>query len=196
MCFAVHRVFFLYMAKERVYVYIDWQNFYNAIKREQFYFESFKIKEFVQFLVWDHREIMWIRYYVWQVRQFEDDPESKRIYDAQQKTFSKLKEEGLYIVMWRMQKIGNIYHEKWVDVKIAIDLIEWAYEDRYENAIIISSDTDLKPVCDMVIQKWKKVEVVMFNSRAPKALSYPSYNYKILNTSDLLNFGIQRVIPI
>lgn len=180
------------MPKERVYVYIDWQNFYNAIKREQFYFESFKIEDFIQSLVWDHREILGTRYYVWQVRQFEGDVESKRIYDAQQKTFAKLKEEWLYVVMWRMQKIWDSYCEKWVDVKLAIDLIEWLYEDRFDNAIIISSDTDLKPVYDMVVQKGKKVEVIMFNSRAPKGLCYQNYNFKILNTFDLLKFWTQR----
>lgn len=159
--------------------------------KENMYFDSFQLREFVLDLVWD-RELLGIRYYIWQIKQFIGDEESKRMYDAQQKVFAKLKREWLYIVQWRIQKLWNMYHEKWVDVKLAIDLVEWLYENRYDRALVISSDTDLKPVYDMVNNKWKKVKVILFNQNAPITLSREFYNFRVLNTTDLLKFWKQR----
>lgn len=193
----VHRVFLYYgdmSNKPRVCIYIDGQNLYNAInKRLNFYYSSFSLSEFFDSLVGAHREKIATRYYVGQVKQFNDDPDSKRIYDSQQKTLQKLKSEGIYTVLGRIQKIGKQYREKGVDVKMAIDLVEGFYEDRYDTAIVISADTDLKPVYDMMIQKGKKLELVLFSGCVPVALaSNENYTIRVLSDSDLLSFGQQR----
>lgn len=69
-------------------------------------------------------------------------------------------------------KTGNSYYEKGVDVQIAIDLLIGAYEDRYEQAILISSDTDLLPAIKKCQSLGKSVCYVGFK----KAMSYALKN--------------------
>jgi len=67
-------------------------------------------------------------------------------------------------------KSDGVYHEKGVDVKIAVDVLVGAYEDLYDEAILISSDTDLIPVIKKVRHLEKKVEYIGFSHRPSLAL--------------------------
>jgi uncharacterized LabA/DUF88 family protein len=54
--------------------------------------------------------------------------------------------------------------EKGIDVKLATDLIVGAVDDRYDTAIVVSSDSDLIPAIDWVrIKRNKKVEYIGFS---------------------------------
>ena len=61
--------------------------------------------------------------------------------------------------------------EKGIDVKIAVDLLMGAVDDRYDTAVLISSDRDLLPAVNCVRKKFgKRVEYIGFSlpdSRAP-----------------------------
>ena len=46
--------------------------------------------------------------------------------------------------------------EKGIDVKLAADLIIGAMDDKYDSAILVSSDTDLVPAIDIVRHRFKK----------------------------------------
>lgn len=59
------------------------------------------------------------------------------------------------------------YREKGVDVMLATDLIVGAIEDKYDTAIIVSSDTDLLSAIDWVRSRGKKVEYVGFSIPHP-----------------------------
>ena len=52
-----------------------------------------------------------------------------------------------------------------MDVHIAVDLLTGAYEDLYETALLVSSDTDLIPAIHAVRAKKKQVEYVGFAHR-------------------------------
>ncbi len=68
-----------------------------------------------------------------------------------------------------MQNNGK-YHEKGVDVQLAVDILIGAYEDLYDRAILISSDTDLIPAIQKVKQLGKQIEYIGF-SHQPRGLS-------------------------
>lgn len=53
-----------------------------------------------------------------------------------------LRSRGIGVYRGRVSPSGQ---EKGVDVSIAIDLIRRTYEDRYDHAILVSSDSDLGP---------------------------------------------------
>ena len=64
--------------------------------------------------------------------------------------------------------VTEIYHkksrEKGIDVKIATDLIIGALDNKYDTAILVSSDTDLVPAIDEVRKRFQKmVEYVGFS---------------------------------
>lgn len=121
---------------KRVYVYMDGSNFYWNLKETGFANMNFKFKEFIDSLVGD-RKLEGIRYYI------VSSGKSQKLHKKQQILFEKLKKAGIYIVRGKIRQIGKIFTEKGVDVRIAIDLIEGAYENRYDEAILISSDGDL-----------------------------------------------------
>lgn len=67
-------------------------------------------------------------------------------------------------------KSDGKYHEKGVDVQMAVDLLVGAYEDKYDVAIIISSDTDLIPAMEKVKNLGKEVEYIGFAHKPSLAL--------------------------
>ena len=56
----------------------------------------------------------------------------------------------------------GVYHEKGVDVKIAVHMLTGAYEESYDIAILLLSDTDLIPVIQKVRILGKTVEYIGF----------------------------------
>lgn len=175
---------------ERVYIYIDGGNLYQSlVKNYGFHYPSFKLAKFCDYLIGDKREKEGTRYYVGQIKQYPDNPKSIQLYDSQQKLLQKLKNEGIYSVLGRIQKIGDKYQEKGVDVRIGLDLLEGAYEDRYDTALVISSDGDLSPAFELVCRKGKRVESIMFDKKFSIALQKQAATFRILNENDLLPFG-------
>ena len=57
-----------------------------------------------------------------------------------------LDRRGIYVYKGRINPGGQ---EKGVDVSIAIDLVRLTYEQTYETAIIVSSDSDLGPAIEL-----------------------------------------------
>lgn len=62
------------------------------------------------------------------------------------------------LCLGRMQVVNGSGHirEKGIDVRIALDLLRLAVEDRYDTAILLSCDEDLQPAVDLVQQQWHK----------------------------------------
>jgi len=52
-------------------------------------------------------------------------------------------------------KSDGIYHEKGVDVNIAVDILVGVYEDICDRIILVSSDTDLLPAISKAKEKVK-----------------------------------------
>jgi len=67
-------------------------------------------------------------------------------------------------------KSDGVYHEKGVDVQIAVDLLVGAYEDLYDTAVLISSDTDLIPAMEKVKKLGKEVEYIGFSHKPSLAM--------------------------
>jgi len=169
---------------EKVYVYIDGGNLYYNLKENACASMNFDFKKFVDFLVKD-RKLEGVRYYIGQVKPVEGDQKSQELHRHQQILFEKIKQAGFYIVRGRLQQIGKIFAEKGVDVRIGIDIIEGAYENRYDTAILISSDGDLAPAVEMAVRKNKKIEVVGFEHKPSYALIQKANVYHSMKKADL-----------
>lgn len=85
-------------------------------------------------------------------------------------------------------KSDGVYHEKGVDVKLAVDLLVGAYEDIYDEAIVISSDTDLIPAIDKSRQLGKSVEYIGFAHQPSLALQRYSTLSRLLIKEEFLPF--------
>lgn len=79
--------------------------------------------------------------------------------------------------------INGVFQEKGVDVHMAVDLVAGAYENLYDTALLVSSDTDLLPAVRKVRSKNKIVEYIGFAHR-------PSFSVmKGVDQSTLLHRG-------
>ena len=104
----------------------------------------------------------------------------------QQKLISNLQKSGFKIGFGHMLKTDR-YHEKGVDVLMAVDLLIGAYEDLFDTAILVTSDTDLIPAIDKVRERGKKIEYVGFSHKPSYALIAHSDIRRLLLKEDLIH---------
>ena len=85
-------------------------------------------------------------------------------------------------------KNDGVYHEKGVDVKIAVDLLVGAYENMYDTAILISSDTDLIPAIQKIKHLGKGVEYIGFSHKPSLALQKYASLTRLMMKEELEDF--------
>ena len=185
-------IIYIYMdKKERVQIYIDGGNFYHLVlKKLQIDSLDFLFDKFAEFLVGERKLVIWgKRYYTGTVREIEGDKYSKKKMSEQTKLFTGLKKGSWEMktskLRTRLERVvidqRSLNHkellkkgvkyvefkrmrEKGIDVKLAVDLIIGAMDDKYDTAILVSSDTDLTPAIDTVINRFgKKIEYIGFS---------------------------------
>lgn len=214
------------MSIERVQIFIDGGNFYHlALKKLGVTEAEFLFDDFVSFLA-NGRKIVsqGKRFYIGTIREQLGDPRSKEAMSRQTRLFTILKSTGWDIKTSKLRmrterikidsRVENyeelkkkgitevIIHtkrEKGIDVKLATDLIVGAVDDRYDTAIIVSSDSDLVPALDWVrMRKVKKVEYVGFslidkkdernNTRPLQTMFMHTNIQRVLVEADLMKF--------
>lgn len=177
--------------KERIFILIDGNNFYHRLKEISLKrLLAFDYEKFAQFLIRhkQHKSIVSKIYYIGAVREERDNPQSKEFMRNQQKLFSKLEKQTWSIGLGQLLKTNNGYHEKGVDVLMAVDLLIGAYENFYDTAIVISSDTDLIPALAKIRSMKKKVEYIGFSHKPSHALIAHSDVRRLLTKEELEQF--------
>lgn len=150
--------------EERVVIFIDGSNFYYKLKSLNIaHLLAFDYGRFTGWLA-RNRPIAARGYYVGVVRAKSDDDKAQKMRLNQRRLFNHLLQpsQGFYIKKGYLMKNEGIYHEKGVDVQLAIDLVIGAYDNVYDTAIIISSDTDLIPAMKKVKLLGKRIEYIGF----------------------------------
>lgn len=217
---------------ERIQIFIDGSNFYHlalakiGLKDGQFDYDAF-----ASFLA-NGRAIsnMGKRLYVGTVREQEGNKNSVFAMSKQMAFFSYLKSNHWEIKMSTLKsrleelvidsrvidfkkllKAGirkirfERLREKGIDVKLATDLITAAMDNRYDTAIVVSSDADLIPAIDWVRHRAKKkVEYIGFsiadsedeNNSTKPLLSLISKTdiQRTLVETDLRNFIMKKLL--
>ncbi|MEK7599167.1 MAG: NYN domain-containing protein [Patescibacteria group bacterium] len=122
------------------------------------------------------------------MRAKQDDKKGQQMRSNQQKLFAKLRKEGWIIKYGYLLNTSGKYHEKGVDVQIATDILIGAYENLYDTAILISSDTDLIPALAKAREMKKKVEYVGFSHKPSYGLITHSDIRRLLTSDDIEKF--------
>ncbi len=176
---------------DRVHIFIDGGNFYHLALRKLGSSESnFDFEKFAIFLANGRRIVdMGKRYYIGTVMEKVGDQRSKETMSKQTALFTRLRDTHWEIRTSKLRKrieeikiddrvldyknilkkgIEKIQYErlreKGIDVKLATDLIVGAVDNKYDVAIIVSSDADLVPAIDWVRNRTgKKVEYIGFS---------------------------------
>ena len=170
---------------ERVFIIIDGSNFYHRLKELEIKnLLNFDYTSFSKFLIND-RNLILKKYYIGAIREESNNPKSRKLMINQQKLLGKLQRDDWKIGFGHMLKTDS-YHEKGVDVLMAVDLLIGAYEDRYDTAVLISSDTDLIPAIEKVRLMKKKVEYIGFSHKPSYGLITNSDVRRLLVKEELL----------
>lgn len=106
----------------------------------------------------------------------------------QQKLSSHLKRHQFRYSLGFLLKSDGRFHEKGVDVNIAVDILVATYENLCESIILVSSDTDLLPAIKKAKEKGKKVEYVGFSHQPSLAMVANCSTSRLLTKEDLQKF--------
>lgn len=151
-------------------VIFDGSNFYHGAKRlsPKTHLTNFDYGKLAQIITGSKNNR--IEYCVGEIRQEKYNKKSFRLYANQQSLFYNLEKQEIEIKKGYMLHHGFSYHEKGVDVRIAIDILHGAVKNEYDKCFIISSDTDIIPaILDAKAEK-KIIIYVGFESSVSHAM--------------------------
>src|SRR3989344_6385944 len=180
----------------RVLIFIDGNNFYYKLKditsskKEILRLLDFNYQEFAKNLIKENI-LVEIRYYIGAVKR-QNGPnreKSEKLYADQQKLLAKMQQEKIPVVLGNLiQHPDKSFHEKGVDVRIAVEMIRLARENKYDIAYLLSSDTDLVPAIEEVRSFGKKVHYVGIAKGKSFGLTKVSNDVRLLCLEDIEAF--------
>ncbi len=174
------------MKKQRCMVFIDGSNFYFKLKDLNLhYLLGFDFSRFAKMLC-GNNEIVKVTYYVGAVRT-DGTKKTQVLFNSQRKLFSHLRKNKVRYSLGYLLKSGGKFHEKGVDVNIAVDILVAAYDNQCDHIILVSSDTDLLPAIKKAREKGKTVEYIGFSHQPSLAMVDNCSESRLLKKEDLLN---------
>ena len=149
----------------RISIYIDGANFVYGLKslNSKYSDYHFDFENYIKKIVGKDKLID-IFYYNASLKQ-EINP---RRFKEQQKLLSRLRKiSQCHIILCKRQKRftkedEEYYTIKGDDIHLALDMLNHAWENKYDKAILISGDGDFATLVNYVKNKEKKVEVISF----------------------------------
>ena len=175
------------MPQKRCIILIDGSNFYFKLKDLmlhnllKFDFSSFALK------LAKKDKIIYATYYTGKIRT-DGTRHTQRLFDNQRKLLAHLKKHNFNYSLGYLLKSDGRFHEKGVDVNIAVDILVATYENLCDRIIIVSSDTDLLPAIKKAKAKRKIVEHIGFSHMKSYAMINNCSKYTLLSKKDLLPF--------
>ena len=149
------------MKPTRALIFIDGSNFYFKLKDLNLHnLLSSNFSSFAKSLIGSNT-LAAATYYVGAVRT-DGTPKTQELFNSQRRLFAHLKEHKIQYSLGYLLKSGGVFHEKGVDVNIAVDILVATYEDLGDTLYLVSSDTDLLPAIKKAQEKGKKVYLYWF----------------------------------
>lgn len=160
---------------KRVSVFIDGNNFYFGLRKlygKEKSLKTFNFEKFAQFLAGKDKVVA-IHYY----NAMLDREHNPKKYESQKEFFEKLRRiPNFHLVLCKLLK-RNItgtnkfyYIIKEDDINMAVDMVENAYEDNFDIAILVSGDGDFVPAVRSVKKKNKIVKNIYFKDSSSRNL--------------------------
>jgi len=179
---------------KRAFVFIDGGNFYFKLKEltskldGKFSLIDFNFRGFSEWLV-KPNELLEIRYYLGIIKRERNNPKSERLYADQQKLIGRLQQQSINITFGHViRHPDKTHHEKGVDVRLAVEMIRFAREDKYDMAYLVSSDTDLVAAVEEVRAFGKFVQYVGIPKGQSFGLSSVANDVRLLRAEEIEQF--------
>jgi len=157
---------------EKDLVIFDGSNFYHGARRlsPRTHLTDFSYRALAEEIAGSKN--IEIEYCVGEIVQKKHHDKSFKLYANQQALFYNLEKQSIAIKKGFMLYSKLSFHEKGVDVQIALDISIGAIKNKYRKCYIISSDTDILPAILEARAEGKKIIYVGFDktiSRMMKA---------------------------
>jgi len=151
--------------QERVIIFIDGSNFYHSLKDSfDLHDNEINFNKLINILK-NGKMLVGIYYYNAPL----DRGYNQKIYRKQQIFFSELRKiPGFNVILCNMRKTINKdgkpeFTVKGDDIYLATDMVSFAYENKYDIAILVSGDGDFVPAIKRIQKLGKNVENAFFN---------------------------------
>lgn len=172
---------------KRCFIIIDGSNFYFKLKDLKLHhLINFNFSDFLKLLVGKNKLIKTI-YYVGKVKTGSSE-KTKIMHANQQRLFTHLRKHNMRYSLGYLLKSDGKFHEKGVDVNMAVDILVPTYENLCDHIILVSSDTDLLPAIKKAKEKGKTVEYIGFSHSPSLAMVANCSESRLLKKDDLLPF--------
>jgi len=182
-------VFVFFMKKVDSLFLVDGSNFYRKLKSLGLKnLSRFNFNQLALLLNPDLTSYQ-INYYVGAVKD-RDTKKGERLYRKQQSMLANLKKQNVKYFLGYLLKTEGHYHEKGVDVKLAVDMVTTAYEKKAKKIFLISSDTDILPAVRIARSKGVIVIYVGFKHQVSRALIHACSKYVLLTKKELKNLSL------
>jgi len=175
-------------------VFIDGGNFYFKLKKLtlntsfRISLIDFSFRNFSDWLV-SSNQLLEIRYYIGAINRQHGNQKSEKLYADQQRLIGKLQQQDVKITLGQIiRHPDKTYHEKGVDVRLAVEMIKFARQDKYDIAYLLSSDTDLVPAVEEVRNIGKEVCYVGISKGQSFGLSKTANDVNLLRTEEIKQF--------
>ena len=165
-------------------IFFDGSNFYFKLKDLKLHDQlSFDFSAFNNFLGTHPAAV----YYIGKI-QTDKTKKSKKLHAQQRKLLAHLHKHQVKYSLGFLLKSGGKYHEKGVDVQIAVDILIGAYENLYDTCYLVSSDSDIIPAIKKARMLGKEIVYVGFKHKISYSLLHNCSRSILLTKEDLLPF--------
>ncbi len=184
----------------RAIVFIDGNNFYFKLRDLTTQtiggYVSLVGFHFMGFAKWLAQPpgLVEVRYYIGAIKRQRNNEKSEKMFSDQQRLFARLQQQGVHTILGQLiQHPDKTFHEKGVDVRLAIEMIRFAREDRYDIAFLVSSDTDLVAAVEEVKSLGKSVHYVGIPKGQSFGLTKTCNDTLLLRSQDIEPFLPVRI---
>lgn len=178
----------------RAFIFIDGGNFYFKLKElasklsGKHSLLDFEFKKFSEWLTQPNK-LTEVCYYLGAVSRRKDDNKSEELYASQQRLLRKLQKQNINVKLGQLiRHPDKTYHEKGVDVRLAVEMIRFAREDKYDIAYLVSSDTDLVAAVEEVQSIGKIVQYIGISKGQSYGLSKVADDVRLLRSEEIEKF--------
>ncbi len=170
----------------RILAIYDGSNFYHGAKRlcPDKHLTNFGYRKLVEKITKQKNRLV-IEYCIGEIKQEKNNKKSVALYASQQSLFYSLEKQDVKIFKGFMLKSDGKYHEKGVDVRIAIEILKGALKDEYDQCLVFSSDTDIIPAIVEAKKAGKKITYVGFKDKLSRAMMANCSQTQVLGKSML-----------
>jgi|SRR5699024_1469207 len=175
---------------KKVMVFIDGNNFENAVNDlmgREFRLDYNKIGNYI---AQEKLNGVMQRLYYYTAKSNRDRRKAQltaNFADALNKRVPKcIAKVGYLKYLGKDENNNDIYEEKGTDVNIAVDMVSLAFKNAYDEAVLLSADTDYEPAVNVVRGYGKNVILGLVDQQKGGYLKELCDDHFILKKSDLM----------